>query len=368
MIAISSIDVGKRRRALDDAFVAEIAESMSVLGQIEPIVVKASPQRRWSSGEGVEVDWRLVAGRHRLEAAKLLGWPEISADECELGPLLLDLAEIDENLVRHPLSALEEAEHLAARKLIYEQLHPETRHGGDRKSERIKKRDPSLDPASFADDTGAKTGMSPTVIRDAIRVINGIDPAVRDEIRGMPEIAGVKVALEALARLPPDEQAVVVAAHKRGESAGVPRKPAKPGGKRARSLTTMVSIIVHSVTDPDDIWCFIAAAEDVSPALANALRARVEPKPPPEPVFLSPRVGSLAYWPNGNLRRLPNGEPWRYPGPSGDDQSGRDEADGTPAPNGHARGPDKEDLAEREDAAGADGHPFGDRTDGRAPF
>jgi uncharacterized ParB-like nuclease family protein len=87
-IALSAIVVPNRRlRALREEKVNALVESMAVPGQLQPIVV-----RRDNGG----VCW-LVAGLHRLEAAKKLKWKEINctifdnmdADQAEL-------AEIDE--------------------------------------------------------------------------------------------------------------------------------------------------------------------------------------------------------------------------------------------------------------------------------
>ena len=60
------------------------------------------------------------------------------------------------------LTVLERAEHLKRRKEIYEAKYPETKHGGDRRSEEAKSRrnDFVLIP-SFAEDTAAKLGVSP---------------------------------------------------------------------------------------------------------------------------------------------------------------------------------------------------------------
>ena len=79
--------------------------------------------------------YKLIAGAHRLKAAKALGWTSIAATTLDdIDADQAKLAEIDENLIRAALSPAEEAAHLAARKAVYLKLHPETGHGGDRKS------------------------------------------------------------------------------------------------------------------------------------------------------------------------------------------------------------------------------------------
>ena len=46
-------------------------------------------------------------------------------------PRRAELAEIDENLVRGKQAPAQEASAIFRRKAIYEELHPETKHGGD---------------------------------------------------------------------------------------------------------------------------------------------------------------------------------------------------------------------------------------------
>jgi len=67
-IALDRIDVGRRLRASRADTVAELAESIRAAGLIHPITV-------YETDSG----YRLVAGLHRLEACRALGWAEIPA-------------------------------------------------------------------------------------------------------------------------------------------------------------------------------------------------------------------------------------------------------------------------------------------------
>ena len=86
---INSITVKQGRRTVDDAKVRELAQSMSEIGLINPITVTQGKV--------------LITGAHRLAAAKLLGWTDIQATVSELDGLRVELAEIDENLMRNEL-------------------------------------------------------------------------------------------------------------------------------------------------------------------------------------------------------------------------------------------------------------------------
>ena len=98
---VDRVRVGKRMRPQRD--ISALAASMADphIGLINAITLLP--------------DGTLMAGRHRLAAAKLLGWQTIPAVIMELGELDAELVEIDENLRRSELTILEEAQHYARR-------------------------------------------------------------------------------------------------------------------------------------------------------------------------------------------------------------------------------------------------------------
>jgi ParB-like chromosome segregation protein Spo0J len=96
-------------RAMQPAKVDALVESMAKIGLREPITIRSIRSVR----DGKPVDaWQIVAGRHRVAAARRLEWTEIDAgvieDESEAR-----LWEIAENLHRADLTVLERAEHVA---------------------------------------------------------------------------------------------------------------------------------------------------------------------------------------------------------------------------------------------------------------
>jgi ParB-like chromosome segregation protein Spo0J len=92
----------ERARALDEAAVARLMESMARIGLQTPITLRPV------DGEVV-----LVAGMHRLEAARRLGWSRIDAVYFEGDERDAQMWEIAENLHRAELKALERDAHAA---------------------------------------------------------------------------------------------------------------------------------------------------------------------------------------------------------------------------------------------------------------
>lgn len=121
LVPISEITVNPGRREARAENIRELADSISEVGLLNPITV--------------DCGHTLIAGLHRLEAARLLGWSEIECTVSDLDGLQAELAEIDENFVRADLSLVDYGNLLLRRKEIYEALHPETKNGGDRRSE-----------------------------------------------------------------------------------------------------------------------------------------------------------------------------------------------------------------------------------------
>jgi N6-adenosine-specific RNA methylase IME4 len=103
----------------DAAAVKRLAQSIAQVGLRHPITVRRAEGDRYV----------LVAGRHRIEAYRKLGKEHIPAIISPLDDLEARLWEIDENLCRNELSPAERAVAISRRKAIYEQLHPETKHG-----------------------------------------------------------------------------------------------------------------------------------------------------------------------------------------------------------------------------------------------
>jgi uncharacterized ParB-like nuclease family protein len=124
-VPLHLIHANPHARAVDRVHVDALAVSILEIGLLEPVVVR-------SLGDAYEV----MAGLHRVEAFRKLGRQTIPAIIREADDLLAELVLIDENLRRLDLSPAERTIATMRRKAIYVQVHPETAHGGDRKSSR----------------------------------------------------------------------------------------------------------------------------------------------------------------------------------------------------------------------------------------
>ena len=196
-IQITEIKIAPGRQEADPEGIQELADSISQVGLINPITI--------------DQEHILIAGLHRLEAAKLLGWSEIECTVSSLEGLLAELAEVDENVVRKGLSAIEYGNLLLRRKHIYETLHPETKAGqsqaagmnraiGNNVPENF-----SATSKSFAEDTADKLGVTPRTIRTQIQTAKNITPEAKTIIREAGTKITKKDALK-LSRLAPEQQ------------------------------------------------------------------------------------------------------------------------------------------------------------------
>ncbi len=202
-IPIDAIQVRDGRRELDASHVRELAGSIRELGLLNPVTI--------------DQDNVLIAGLHRLEAARILGWTEIECTVSRLEGLQAELAEIDENIVRSDLSVLEYGEMLLRRKEIYEQIHPEVKHGGDRKSKEIKAKKIRLDSAkSFVQDTAQKLNVVPRTVELQIQTAKNLTPEAKEIIRESNTKITKKAALH-LSRLEPEQQKEIAARLAAGE-------------------------------------------------------------------------------------------------------------------------------------------------------
>jgi len=170
LIQISDVTVSPERCAAEPSTVKGLADSISDVGLLNPITV--------------DQDYTLIAGLHRLEAAKLLGWTGIECTISSLEGLQAKLAEVDENVVRKGLPTIEYNDLMYRRKEIYEMLHPETKNGGDRihdTTRTTKCRSGGAKP--FTQDTAEKLNTSRRTVERAIETAKNLTQEAKEIIQ-----------------------------------------------------------------------------------------------------------------------------------------------------------------------------------------
>ena len=176
-------------------------------GLLQPLVVRPCDKP--------EIGYVLVAGLHRLEAARALKWDCIAATVVEGADAdAARLMEIDENLVRGELSDAERVAHVSDRKAAYERLHPETKVGkapgkgrGKGKSKVEDRQNGDPPSPRFTKETAEKTGASErTIQRDARR--GKVLEKVLSRVVGTSLDANKE--LDALVELPEDRREALI--------------------------------------------------------------------------------------------------------------------------------------------------------------
>jgi ParB family chromosome partitioning protein len=207
-VAIAQISIGSNRRPLKAEKVSELMESIKANGLLNPITL--------------DRNLNLIAGLHRLTACKLLGIEEI---ECNI--LNYDdvnrarLAEIDENLIRSELDALERAELWLERERILEQLglrakpgdNQYTRKGGEMISP----------PPKTTLELAKEAGYTERTFQQGKQIAKSIVPEVKEVIRGTP-IAKSPTALLKVARAGSKEYQKAKQAQKAAQEARAKRE------------------------------------------------------------------------------------------------------------------------------------------------
>jgi len=202
-IKLSLIDVpADRLRDVDQDWAECLAGMFIETGQKTPIDVVASDKR-----------FTLVAGAHRLSAAKIAKWKMIEARLLEpqgVGAVDdLRLHEILENLGRKDFNPLERCEALFEMKRIYEALHPEAKHGGKRGNQHIGGQKRQVAIFAFCQNASDATGLSRRSVELAVQIFEGLTRETRERLKGTA-LAEKQSDLKALSCLEPQMQADVL--------------------------------------------------------------------------------------------------------------------------------------------------------------
>ncbi len=249
----------KRMRGANMEKVAEIAKSISEVGLMNPPAVRVVESMVIDGEEWGRVPI-LIYGRHRLLAMQSLGHEVIECEVYEVDELRAELMEIDENLARSELSPAEEAAHIARRKAIYEELNPETKHGGNQA--------PSgkffhTDKASFVQETASASGKTDRAIRMA--AARGRD--LGDDIQRIVGTSLDKgVEMDALAKLPEKERENLISRAEAGEKVSARPAPENKPITADKALEIIANgvidnpLIAKSVDDEEqEFWRFWAS-------------------------------------------------------------------------------------------------------------
>ena len=275
---IGHISTMGRLRKADPKQVAGIAASIKEVGLLNPITVV--PGKVIFNGQKID-GYQLVAGLHRLEACKSLGWADIPIAVLDLDEQQRIIAECDENLCGSVLTATERAMFSARRKEAYEALHPEARHGVAGAVAKHGGADAKSASASFADDQASKTGQSKRTIQlDAERGAKVCQEAL-EVLRGTKADTGV--VLDMLKEMEPAAQVVAAYREVQKRKEPVKRSPSDDAQKaraskidfdvKDRAAREVAEIIAEHV--PADLWdgvkanLYAAGANSVAHALTN---------------------------------------------------------------------------------------------------
>ena len=211
-IDLDLIDVpAGRARAFDPVWAEALAAIIGSQGLLNPVTLRADGAR-----------FRLVAGLHRLEAVRLLGWDAIPArlSQAETDDAAR-LEEVMENLGRHELVALDRCQHLWELKQVWERMYPQAKQGGSRPgagrppaSGEIKRQTLPLDSDGpeifgFSKATAEKIGLSERAIRMSVTIWTRLYPPLRRRLQGTA-LAEKQTELKALSELKTNDQVKVV--------------------------------------------------------------------------------------------------------------------------------------------------------------
>jgi len=188
-VNIQDIKINGRKRQLDTDKAVAIAESIKLIGLLNPITLAQ--------------DYTLISGRHRLEAHRILGFDEIEARVVKLTDLTQELAEIDENIIRNELNDIDMGEHLIERDKLLENLGIRAKRGDNRFT--LANRPEIVSGLKI----GKKIGMSKRLIRMKKQIARGITTRNKDRLRNTRFATNTTGLLE-ISRLDPTTQDLVV--------------------------------------------------------------------------------------------------------------------------------------------------------------
>lgn len=126
VVPVEMIVTGERVRKLNQKSTEELSLSLGEFGLMQPIHIRYT-KMLVDKGRAKRVPL-LVAGAHRLQAAKLLGWPQIECIEVDDDDVSAKMWEISENLKRKELSKTERDKCVREYAVLLQEQRLQSRH------------------------------------------------------------------------------------------------------------------------------------------------------------------------------------------------------------------------------------------------
>ncbi|NTT88523.1 ParB/RepB/Spo0J family partition protein [Tabrizicola fusiformis] len=180
-VPVAEVIVRDRLRPVSDAGVESLIASITEIG----VMKDAIHVRKKKDGQ-----LYLMAGGHRLEAARRLNWVHVPAKVwTDVTDDWARMVEIDDNLAGAEMNALDSAVFLATRKEVYERLHPETKRGV---AGGLARQGSASELSSFAAATAAKFGMTARQVQKIVAAGTALSPRDVAHLRQAPRPVSLK--------------------------------------------------------------------------------------------------------------------------------------------------------------------------------
>lgn len=180
-VAVEKIKVAKDFREINSGKIDDLVSSIISVGLLNPITIDTS--------------FNLLAGNHRLNAYKAIGYEKIECKKLDIQAIEKKLVHLDENLINHSLNLIEVAEHLIKREeflldLGFRYVRGDNRH--------------TLRDVKFDTSTLANKMSIPKRKYQRIKQIAKIDDSVRQVLKG----TSIENNLDALLKVERQEASV----------------------------------------------------------------------------------------------------------------------------------------------------------------
>mgnify|MGYP002776997319 CR=1 FL=1 len=203
VVAIKQVRIGPNRRPVKGEKVSELMESIKANGLLNPITV--------------DREYNLIAGLHRLTACKMLGYEQIECNILDYDDIKqARLAEIDENLIRSELDALERAELWEERDRLLAQMGIRAKRGQNQYSR--KGGELVSPPSKTTSELAKELGYNERTLQQGKQIAKSILPEVKKLIERTP-IAKSPTALLKIARAGSKEREMAELAEKAAREA-----------------------------------------------------------------------------------------------------------------------------------------------------